>query len=39
MGANLIESLQKIRDFRADQGRRYRLWLILLLIIIVMLHV
>lgn len=33
MGANRIESLQKIRDFRAAQGRRYRLWLILLLII------
>ena len=33
MGANLVESLQKIRDFRAAQGRRYPLWLILLLII------
>lgn len=33
MGANLIESLQTIRDFRAAQGRRYQLWLILLLII------
>lgn len=33
MGANLIESLQSIRDFRAAQGRRYSLWLILLLII------
>ena len=30
MGANLVESLQKIRDFRAAQGRRYPLWLILL---------
>ena len=33
MGANLITSLQEIRDFRASQGRRYPLWLILLLII------
>ena len=33
MGANLIQSLQEIRDFRAAQGRRYRLWLILLLVI------
>ena len=33
MGANLIQSLQKIRDFRAFQGRRYPLWLILLLVI------
>lgn len=32
-GANLIESLQTIKDFRAAQGRRYQLWLILLLII------
>ena len=23
MGANLIQSLQEIRDFRASQGRRY----------------
>ncbi len=33
MGANLITSLQEIKDFRASQGRRYPLWLILLLVI------
>ena len=33
MGASLIQSLQETRDFRATQGRRYPLWLILLLII------
>jgi hypothetical protein len=33
MGANLITSLQAIRDFRASRGRRYPLWLILLLIV------
>lgn len=33
MGGNLIESLQKIRDFRAVHGRRYPLWLIMLLVI------
>lgn len=33
MGGNLITSLQEIRDFRASQGRRYPLWLILLLIV------
>lgn len=33
MSANLIQSLQEIRDFRASQGRRYPLWLILLLVI------
>lgn len=33
MGVNLVQSLQNIKDFRAAQGRRYPLWLILLLII------
>ena len=33
-GGKLITSLQEIRDFRASQGRRYPLWLILLLIVI-----
>lgn len=33
MGANVIESLHTIRDLRAQQGRRYQLWLIVLLII------
>lgn len=33
MRANLITALQEIRDFRASQGRRYPLWLILLLVI------
>jgi hypothetical protein len=33
MPANLIQSLQEIRDFRAPQGKRYPLWLILLLVI------
>ena len=33
MKANLITSLQEIRDFRASQGRRYPLWLILLLVV------
>ncbi len=33
MGTNLIQSLQEIRDFRTSQGRRYPLWLILLLVI------
>ena len=34
MEANLITSLQKIRDFRTSRGRRYPLWLILLLVVI-----
>ena len=33
MGANLITSLQEIRDFRAPQGRRYPLYLILRLVV------
>ncbi len=33
MGASLIQSLQNVKDFRAVHGRRYPLWLILLLII------
>lgn len=33
MAVNLIQSLQEIRDFRASQGKRYPLWLILLLVI------
>ena len=33
MAASLIQSLQEIRDFRAPQGKRYPLWLILLLVI------
>ena len=33
MAVNLIQSLQEIRDFRVSQGKRYPLWLILLLVI------
>lgn len=33
MGASIIQSLQEIRDFRTNRGRRYPLWLILLLVI------
>jgi len=33
MEASIIQSLQEIRDFRTNRGRRYPLWLILLLVI------
>jgi len=33
MAVNLIQSLQEIRDFRAPRGRRYPLWVILLLVV------
>lgn len=33
MGANLINSLQEIKDFQTSQGRRYPLWLVLLLVV------
>ena len=33
MGASLIQSLENVKDFRAVHGRRYPLWLILLLVI------
>ncbi len=33
MAVNLIQSLQEIRDFRTSRGRRYPLWLILLLVV------
>ena len=33
MGASLIQSLQNVKDFHAVHGRRYPLWLILLLVI------
>lgn len=34
MSASLIESLQSVEDFRALRGRRYPLWIILLLAIL-----
>ena len=33
MGAKLIQLLQEIRDFRAAQGRRYPMQVILLLVV------
>ena len=33
MGANLIEALSQVKDFRAARGQRYPLWLVLLLVI------
>ena len=33
MAASLIQTLQHIRYFRAPKGKRYPLWLILLLVI------
>jgi hypothetical protein len=33
MAVNLIQSLQEIKDFRTSRGRRYPLWLILLLVV------
>jgi hypothetical protein len=33
MGANPIEALSLVKDFRAARGQRYPLWLVLLLVI------
>lgn len=33
MSVSLIEELKRIRDFRSRKGRRYELWLLLLLIV------
>lgn len=33
MGANLIEQLKQVEDFRTKDGRRHRLWLVLLFVI------
>ncbi|MFB2980150.1 hypothetical protein [Microseira sp. BLCC-F43] len=32
MGANLIETLSQVKDFRKARGQRYPLWLVLLLV-------
>lgn len=33
MGANLIEHLRQIKDFRVKDGQRHQLWLVLLFVI------
>jgi hypothetical protein len=33
MGANLIEQLRQVEDFRTLDGRRHSLWLVLLFVI------
>nr|WP_180277799.1 ISAs1 family transposase [Nostoc sp. 'Peltigera malacea cyanobiont' DB3992] len=33
MGANLIEQLRQVKDFRVKDGRRHQLWLVLLFVI------
>ncbi len=33
MGANLIEQLRKVEDYRTTDGRRHQLWLVLLFVI------
>ncbi len=33
MGANLIEQLRQIKDFRVKDGQRHQLWLVLLFVI------
>ncbi|WP_339381595.1 hypothetical protein [Brasilonema bromeliae] len=33
MGANLIEQLRQVKDFRTKDGQRHPLWLVLLFVI------